>query len=145
MSYAVAAALQEAIFARLSADAALAALVGNAIHDAIPPGTAPGTFVLIGPEEARDASDGTGAGAEHRLTISVITTAAGFQTAKAAAVAVSDALAAAPLPVLARGRLVGLWFQRAVARRESPAAAQGAAEVRRIDMIWRARVEDDAL
>jgi len=142
MSYAIAAALQAAIYARLSGDAALAALVGSAIHDAIPPGTAPGTFVLIGPEEVRDASDISGPGAEHRLTISVISTAAGFQTAKAAAVAVSDALAA-PLPALARGRLVGLWFQRAVARRERP-AAPGAGEVRRIELIYRARVDDDA-
>jgi hypothetical protein len=143
MSYGMAAALQGAVFARLAGDAALAALVGGAVHDAIPPGTAPGTFVLIGPEEARDASDISGAGAEHRLTISVVTTAAGFQVAKAVAVAVSDALAL-PLPPLARGRLVGLWFQRAVARRERP-AAPGADEVRRIDMIFRARVEDDAL
>lgn len=142
MSYAVAEALQGAIFARLTGDAALGALVGGAVHDAIPPGTAPGTFVLIGPEEARDASDISGAGAEHRFTISVITTATGFQTAKAVAVAVSDALAV-PLPELARGRLVGLWFQRAVARRDG-AGAQGAGEVRRIDMIFRARVEDSA-
>jgi hypothetical protein len=143
MSYAMAEALQGAIYARLSGDAALAALVGDAVHDAIPPGTPPGTFVLIGPEEVRDASDIGGAGAEHRLTISIITTADGFRSAKAAAVAVSDALAA-PLPALARGRLVGLWFQRAVARRERP-AAPGAAEVRRIDLVYRARVEDDAL
>jgi len=143
MSYAVAEALQGAIFARLSGDAALGALVGGAVHDAIPPGTPPGTFVLIGPEDVRDASDMSGAGAEHRLTISVITTATGFQSAKAVAVAVGDALAA-PLPALARGRLVGLWFQRAVARRAG-AGTQGSAEVRRIDLTYRARVEDDAL
>jgi len=143
MSYGMAAALQGAIFARLTGDAALAAQVGGAVHDAIPPGTPPGTFVLIGPEEVRDASDASGAGAEHRLTISVISTAAGFANAKAVAVAVGDALAA-PLPPLARGRLVGLWFQRAVAKRERP-AAPGAGEVRRIDLTFRARVEDDAL
>ena len=34
----VAAALQEAVYQRLSGDAALAALVGGAIYDALPPG-----------------------------------------------------------------------------------------------------------
>ena len=38
MSYAAAAAVQAAIFGRLRADAALGALVGEAIFDAVPPG-----------------------------------------------------------------------------------------------------------
>ncbi len=134
MSYGMAAALQAAVFDRLAGDAALAALVGGAVHDAVPPGEGPGTFVLLGPEEARDASDVTGPGAEHRFTVSVISRKAGFATAKAAAAAVSDALAGADL-VLARGRLVGLWFLSARARRE------GGGAVRRIDLIFRARVE----
>ena len=44
----------------------LPALAGVAIYDAVPPSPA-GTFVLVGPEEVRDASDKSGAGAEHRL------------------------------------------------------------------------------
>jgi len=140
MSYAAAEALQAAVFARLSADAALAALVGDAIHDAVPPGTPPGLFVLIGEERAVDASDRSGTGAEHRLTISVVGSVAGFRALKAVAVAVGDAIAAPPLPSLARGRLVGLWFERAEARRGRGA---GGAELRRIDMVWRARTEDD--
>lgn len=134
MSYGAAAALQAAIYQRLVADAALGALVGGAIHDALPPGPVPGTYVAIGPEEVREAGDGSGRGAEHRLTVSVISDGAGFQVAKAAAVAVSDALEGAEL-VLARGRLVGLWFLRAVARRREGSA------LRRIDLVFRARVE----
>ena len=139
MSYAQGEALQAAIYARLAGDPALAALVGCAVHDAVPPGTPPGTFVLLGEERVRDASDGTAAGAEHRLTISVVTDAAGFRGAKAVAVAVGDALSAPPLPALARGRLVALWFERAEARR---LRGSDGAEVRRIDLSYRARVED---
>lgn len=135
MSYAMAAALQAAIYQRLKADTALAALAPGGIHDALPPGNPPGTCVVIGPEEVRERSDHTGAGAEHRLTISVISPAAGFQAAKAAAVAVSDALAGADL-ALARGRLVGLWFERAQARRVEKGMQ------RRIDLTFRARVEE---
>lgn len=131
MSYAAAAALQAAIWQRLSNAAALA---GVAVVDALPRGAGRGTFVLIGPEEVVDASDTTGGGAEHRLTISVISDAAGFQAAKNVAVAVTDELVGAQL-VLARGRLVSLRFLRATARRLD----QGAA--RRVDLAFRARTE----
>jgi hypothetical protein len=132
MSYGVAAALQEALFDRL---AALPELAGVPVVDALPKGQAAGTFVLLGTEEVRDLSDATGGGAEHRLVISVVSTAAGFLTAKGLAVAISDALAGAPM-VLARGRLVGLAFLRASARRRDEG------KVRRIDLTFRARVED---
>ncbi|MCT8329226.1 DUF3168 domain-containing protein [Albidovulum sediminis] len=135
MSYGVAAALQAAVYQRLSADGALGALVSGAIYDAAPPGAAGGTYVSLGPEDARDASDQVGRGAFHEFVVSVVTDAAGFQTAKAVAAAVSDALVGAPL-VLTRGRLVGLWFLRARARRVEEA------DVRRIDLTFRARVED---
>lgn len=131
MSYAGAAALQAAVWARLDGEVALE---GVPVLDQWPKGGGKGTFVLIGPEEARDASDQTGGGAEHRLVVSVITDAAGFKGAKDVAVAVSDALTGAGL-VLARGQLVGLWFVRAVARRLDDGGA------RRIDMTFRARVE----
>lgn len=131
MSYAGAAALQAAIWQRLSNASALA---GVAVVDALPKGTGAGTFVLIGPEEVADASDASGGGAEHRLAISVISDAAGFQAAKQVAVAVSDELVGAQL-VLARGRLVSLHFLRAVARRLERGAA------RRIDLTFRARIE----
>ncbi len=130
MSYGMAAALQAAIYQRLVAE-----VPGVAVFDAPPAGGGTGTFVLIGPEEAVDASDKTGAGAEHRLTVSVITDAAGFLAAKAVAVSVSDALIGATL-VPARGRVVSLRFSRAVARRLNEG------EARRIDMTFRARVQD---
>lgn len=130
MSYGVAAALQAAVFQRL-----VALLPGVAVHDALPPGAGSGTFVLLGPEEVLDASDGSGRGAEHRFVVSVISDATGFLAAKEVAVAVSDALVDAPM-VLDRGRLVGLRFLKAQARRLD----QGAA--RRIDLRFVARVED---
>lgn len=130
MSYGVAAALQAAVFQRL-----VGLLPGVAVHDALPPGAGSGTFVLLGPEEVLDASDGTGRGAEHRFVVSVISDATGFLAAKEVAVAVSDALVDAPL-ALDRGRLVGLRFLKAQARRLD----QGAA--RRIDLRFVARVED---
>ena len=134
MSYAVAGALQAAVYQHLRADAVLAALVGAAVYDAMPPGVLAGTYVSLGPEDVSDASDKTGAGAVHDFVISVITDAAGFATAKAVAAAVSDALVGADL-VLSRGRLVGLWFLRATARRVEKA------DMRRIDLVFRARVE----
>lgn len=134
MSYAIAAALQTAVYQRLSADAVLATLVGTAIYDALPSGSVPPIYVALGPEIARDKSDKTGAGAEHEFTVSVITDAAGFATAKDVAGAVSDALVDAPL-VLSRGALVALNFYRAVAARI------GTSDQRRINLIFRARVD----
>lgn len=130
MSYAAAAALQMSVFRVLSTAPVLA---GVAVHDALPP-SPPGLFVLIGPEEVRDASDQSGEGADHRLVISVISDAEGFLAAKTVSVAISDLLAG-PMPALSRGRLVRLSFDRAVARR----IGEGA--VRRIDLTFRARIE----
>ncbi|WP_397543022.1 DUF3168 domain-containing protein [Roseovarius salis] len=135
MSYAMSAALQEAVHQKLSSDAALVALLGGAIYDAPPAGTLPETYVAIGPEDVRDRSDGSGRGAWHRITVTVVSAEAGFRTAKAAASAISDALADAPL-VLSRGRLVAISFQRARARREDRG------RLRRIDLTFRARVEE---
>ena len=135
MSYAIGAALQAAVYQRLASDAALGALVGGAIYDSIPPGTATGNYVSLGPEDVRDASDQVGRGALHEFTVSVVTDQAGFQSAKSVAAAVSDALSDADL-VLARGRLVGLWFLSARARRVEKA------DIRRIDVTFRARVEE---
>ena len=136
MSYAAAAALQAAVYQHLAADTALQALVGTAIYDAVPPGPLPPLYVSLGPEDARDRSDKTGNGAEHDFTVSVVSDAAGFQTAKAVGEAVSDALIGAQL-VLSRGQLVDMWFLRARARRV------GVADQRRIDLWFRARVDLD--
>lgn len=136
MSYGVSAALQQAVFQRLQADTALVALVGADIFDAAPPGLVPQTYVSLGPEDVKDASDKTGAGAAHEFTVSVVSQAAGFRTAKDIAAAVSDALIDAPLS-LTRGSLVSLNFLRAKADRVQDA------DTRRIDLRFRARVEDN--
>ena len=136
MTYALAAPLQAAVFGRLAAHAPLAALVGTAIHDALPPGPLPSLYVALGPEAARDRSDQSGRGAEHDLVLSVVSDAAGFASAKAVAAAVCDALLAPGL-ALSRGRLVLLTFVRARAARDGAA--------RRVDLTFRARVEDAGL
>ena len=134
MSYAGSAGLQQAVYQQLTGDAALAALVGSDIYDALPTGTPPSLYVSIGPEEARDASSKSGGGARHDFVISIVADTSGFQTAKDVAAAISDALIDAPL-TLARGVLVGLWFVRA------KAARSGNDDVRRIDLTFRARVD----
>ena len=133
MSYGTGAALQAAIYARLTADATLAALVGAAIYDAPPAGRLPPLWVSLGAEEARDRSDVSGTGTEHRIMVSVVGEATGFAQAKEAAAAISDALHGADL-ALARGRLVALRFVQARARQSGTG--------RRVDMTFRARTED---
>jgi hypothetical protein len=136
MSYGVAAALQAAVFSRLSGDETLAGLVGEAIFDAAPPGTLPPLYVALGSEDASDRSDMTGHGAAHDIIVSVIGESGGFLAAKAAAAAVSDALNDAGL-TLERGHLVSMRFLSARARLDGDGAA------RRIDLRFRARVEDE--
>ncbi|MEL7215660.1 MAG: DUF3168 domain-containing protein [Pseudomonadota bacterium] len=124
--------LQTALFARLSADAALGAVAS--VHDA-PPDTLPlgATYVLVGEEDARHARGPSLI--EHRITVEVVSPADGFATAKAAAQAVAEALATPP--ALARGRIVSLRLSREQARR-----GRGA-ERRRIIMTFQALIEAD--
>lgn len=136
MSYATAPALQTALYQLISADAELQTLLAGAIYDAIPPATPPATYLLIGAEEAVDASDKSGRGAEHRLRLSVVTNATGFLAAKQVAARLCDLLADAT-PPLARGRVVAIWFDRAEARK-----LEGD-QTRRIDLRFRARIEDE--
>jgi len=136
MSYGVSAALQAAIYQALVADSALASLVGTDIYDAFPSGTLPALYVALGPELVKDRSDKTGNGALHEFTVSVVTDSAGFSTAKQAAAAVSDVLVDADL-TLSRGALVALNFFRAKAVRV------GSADERRIDLTFKAIVQDD--
>lgn len=135
MSYGVSAALQASIFTRLATDPGLTGLINGAVYDAVPPGTPPGTFVLLGPEEVVDKSDASGSGTEHQIRIVVVSAAAGFARAKQVAGAVSDALLGAPL-LLDRGRVVGVWFQKASAVKPSGGGA------RRVELSFRVRVED---
>ncbi|PPB81301.1 uncharacterized protein DUF3168 [Albidovulum inexpectatum] len=134
MSYGGGTALQGAVYQRLVTDPAVADLVGSAVHDAAPADFSGGTYVTLGPESVRDASDVTGRGAWHDFVVSVVSDEAGFQTAKDVAAAVTDALTGQEL-ALARGRVVGLWFLSAQARRVEKAGK------RRIDLTFRARIE----
>ncbi|WP_306133116.1 DUF3168 domain-containing protein [Roseivivax marinus] len=135
MSYATSAALQAALYTALSSDPATLSATGGHVYDALPDGTVPDLYLILGSERARDASDMTGRGAWHDVTVAVVSDAAGFRSAKEAAGAASDALDGADLP-LTRGRLVSLRFARARARRQSDGS-------RRIDLTFRARVEDN--
>lgn len=137
MSYMSAAALQAAVYQHLVADAPLAALVDGGIHDAPVPGTASGSYVVLGAEEVIDRSDVSGPGAEHRFTLSILSDAPGFQHAKEIAGRIGRILPGADL-ALSEGRLVDLWFHQAQARR-----VEGGA-VRRIDLRFRARIEGQA-
>ncbi len=133
MSYGMTNALQTAVYGVLSADVALAAIVGTDIFDAIPEGTPPDIYVTIGPEKVRDASDGTAGGAVHDFSVTVTTTNAGYLQAKAAASAISDALLTTPLS-LTRGRVARVHFYRAQAGRSS--------NTRRIEIWFRARLDE---
>jgi hypothetical protein len=134
MSYSIAAPLQAAVYQALVADATLQALVGGKIFDAMPSGALPPIYAALGPETAEEAGDADSRGAWHEFTVSVVTELSGFHQAKEAAAAISDVLDGAAL-TLTRGRLVGLWFRRAKASRETGG-------LRRIDLTFRARVED---
>ncbi len=136
MSYAMSGALQAAIYDALVADTDVATLTAGHVYDAVPSGAVPETYVSLGHEQARDASDQTGDGALHDIEIMITTTKPGFAGAKAVAAAISDALQDADL-ALSRGRLVFLRFLRAEARRIDDNTA------REIRMRFRARVDDD--
>ena len=134
MSYGMAAALQEAIYLQLTSDAAVTASLGSNVYDALPSGTPPALYAVLGGEEAQDRSDVSGSGARHLIEVTVVTSTAGFAQAKSAAMAISDALQDASLS-LSRGRLVGLWFERALAQRLENGD-------RSITLRFAARVED---
>ncbi|MBL4813795.1 MAG: DUF3168 domain-containing protein [Rhodobacteraceae bacterium] len=139
MSYGMASGFQAAVFGRLTGDTALTALVGTAVYDALPAGALPVLYVVLGKEIVRNRSDVTCPGAEHEFTVSVITETAGFAKAKQTAGAISDALCPivpGPELVLTRGRVVYLNFHRA------SAARIGTGSRRRIDLIFRARLEE---
>lgn len=133
MSYAQSLALQKALFTRLNAAPALA----GRVHDAVPAGAMPDTWLMIGEDEVRDRSDKTGRASLHLVTVSVITGAPGFAEAKTLAGSVCDLLDGAALP-LERGRLTDLRFDRARTRR-----AGRSGELRRIDLRFAARLDDD--
>jgi hypothetical protein len=134
MTYALASGLQQAVFQHLSADPGVNAALGGDLFDAMPSGSLPQLYAVLGAEEVADQSDASAAGARHRFTISIFTGSAGFSLAKDAAGAICDALIDADL-ALPRGHLVGLWFERATAQRLELGG-------RSIALMFAARVDD---
>ena len=136
MSYALAGALQKAVYQTLQSDAALTGVLGAAVHDAAPPGPLPDLLVTLGAERVETKRDSGGFVARHRFTVSVLSEdMGGFAQAKAAAAAVTEALDGTA-PVLERGRVVALDFERADARRMPRGKRH------RIDLRFVARLED---
>lgn len=115
MTMAYSGSLQEAVYARLTGDTALGALVGTAIYDAVPT-EAEGLYVTLGEERVRDFSTKTSLGGVHTFSVNVYSPEEGFAQVKAVGKAVCEALIDAPL-VLAEGVLVGLHFVLARADR----------------------------
>ena len=91
-------ALQKAIYAKLVADDAVGALVGDRIYD-VAPRNAAFPYVTIGRATETDWSTGTEDGAEHRLTLDVWSRQHGRSECLAVAAAIRAALHDAALPL----------------------------------------------
>lgn len=139
MTYALAWPLQQAVYAALTADPAVAALTGGRIHDAPPHASREAdpsaVHVVLGEEVVRPFDTADRHGGTHDFTIAVHSGAAGFSLAKEVAAAVCDALIDRPLS-LSRGHLVALRFLQGQAQRGRPA------DRRRITLRFRAVIED---
>ena len=133
------AAVQAGVFAQISADPEIKALIGTHIFDGVPPGVVPDLYLLIGPELVIDKSDFTQSGSEHQLLISALSQGHGFKEAKRLAGVVVNALHAKP-PNLDNGRVVFVHFSKANAWRDPQLDA------RRVDVTFLLRcAQDDAL
>ena len=132
-----ASALQRAIFARLSGDAALTALVGaNGITDRRPDGPTTPLLVIAG-IDSTDHSTASEAGEEHIVTLEAWSEAAGHRQAQAIAAAVRAALDDAAL-VIAGHHLVLLFHRDTRLRRD------GKSRFHRAEMRFRAVTEPHA-
>lgn len=138
MTYALSQPLQAAIYQHLAADGGVSGLVGTHIYDApLPLETAQDVpdYIILGSETVRDKSSKTATGAVHDLNIDVVSQADGYQSSKAVAGAICDALLDAALP-MARGKVIYLRFLKARADAGRPPAR------RKITLQFRAFVED---
>lgn len=135
MSYVLSDTLQAAVYEALSGDAALMALVNDAVFDALPPGEVPPLYVALGAERVRDRSDYETPAALHEFAVTIRSDEPGYQGAKRAAARISEILDGADLS-LNRGRLVRMDFYKANARQR--------AERREVEVWFRAFVEDVA-
>ena len=110
-------ALQQAIYAAISADAGLTALIGPPrLHDDVPQGTAY-PYLTLGQSSLNDWSTGTHAGEEHILTLHVWSRASGRRETHEIMGALRSALHDQAL-TLAGHRLVNLRHEFSDARRD---------------------------
>jgi hypothetical protein len=127
-------ALQKAIFAKLSGDAALAALVGaDGVVDRLL-ARAAGPRVVIAAIDSADRSTASEAGEEHVVTLDVWSEAAGHREAQAIAAAVRAALDDAALAL--DGHHLVLLFHR-----DTRLARNGGTRFHRAEMRFRAVTE----
>jgi len=110
-------ALQQAIYASLTSDSALLALLGGArVYDEVPrPAVFP--YVTFAGGSERDWSTGEAAGAEHAIVLHVWSRGAGRKEALAVMEALRTSLHEAAL-MLAGHRLVNLRYQSSEMRRD---------------------------
>jgi Protein of unknown function (DUF3168) len=109
--------LQQSIFATLTADAALLALLGAPrVYDDVPPGT-DFPYLTFGQSTARDWSTGSDDGNEHILTLHVWSQANGKRQAHEIMGAIRSALHDQSL-TLAGHRLINLRHEFSEARRD---------------------------
>jgi hypothetical protein len=109
--------LQQSVFAALSADAALTALLGpGRIFDDVPQGTAL-PYVALGRTTAQDWSTGSEDGTEHLFTVHVWSSARGKKQAHEVLGAVRAALHEQPLAVAGHS-LINLRHEHSEVRRD---------------------------
>lgn len=110
-------ALQQAVVAELTGDAALAGLLGGArVYDDVPERSA-FPYLTIGQTTERDWSTGSEPGSEHVFTLHVWSRARGRKQTDAIMAAARDVLHDRPL-VLADHRLINLRHEFSDARRD---------------------------
>jgi hypothetical protein len=110
-------ALQQSIFAALSADSAVTALLGaNRVYDDVPQGSAL-PYLTLGQASARDWSTSTETGTEHAFTVHVWSKARGKKEAHEILSAVRAALHDQPL-TLDGHRLINLRHESTDIRRD---------------------------
>jgi hypothetical protein len=111
-------ALQEAVFAELSANAEVQAVLGDPprLYDAVPRAAA-FPYAVLGDGQETDASTASEAGSEHILAIHVWSRGGGHREAKEIAAAIRDCLDGAALS-LAGFALIDLAFRTADYARE---------------------------
>jgi len=108
--------LQQSIFAALTADTALTALLGpGRVFDDVPQGAAL-PYVTLGQVTLRDASTATEEGAEHSITVHVWSDARGKKETHAILAAIRGAVHDRPL-ALTGHRLVNLRHELSEVRR----------------------------